>query len=631
MTTEDAAFHDTMKPSFANNAVLIYSVNGSTQQASDPLATALQPLVSEHKEVRFAAWVPAADINTQTLTAQKDMTMIDPVNDFPRANTSAAASFIDYAAISADGHEQAIWNLAGHLFDPVERLLDVSDMTPDLIAQYEPRLRKDAFSALWSSLIQTGFDEQLATARTPEEQALLHLTKNDIAAACDALAAGKDFKLATLVAQLPGDEQSRQLMQGQIAAWRDRNDWAEFPEATRALYSIIAGDVCTVAGKNGTPENRAKEFCIAEHFGLSWLQSLGLRIFFGGHEELGDAVKAYSAALADGAEHVLPVPSWAGVNDNVSGREDVLMGLLRLSVSRPSEFDPSSVFDPKTVSGSAVNSRLAWQLATQLRAKGLCSALPDEKLDQLTLSFATELEAAGKFMTATWVLLHFRRADARTRAVTALLFRNGGNIPEAGATPEGTVDAFHVLNTENLIPSEILWTAKAQHARAELDNPWLQCQYLLEADGLDEAHDVIIETLGPKAIIEEDYGQLKSLLERFPREPMGWAQGGGVFADFSRLVTMHQGKRYAREGAILMSRLRAGLEGMRDVERKMSLEERVAMVEMGRVLQREIEELGIQPGGGMEVESVDVGMGDGPVEVGIGGFLRYREAMGIVA
>lgn len=630
MTAEDTAFHDTMKPSFANNGILVYSVNGSTQQVSDPLATALQPLVSEHKEVRFAAWVPPADINTMTLTAQKDMTTVDLVNDFPRANTSAASTFIDCAAISADDREQAIWNLAGHLFDPVERLLDVSDMTLELIAQYEPRLRKDAFSSLWSSLVQTGLDEQLAGTRSSAERALLYLTKNDVPAACDALAAGREFKLATLVAQLPGSEQSRQLMRGQINAWRDRNDWAEFPVATRALYSILAGDVCIVAGKNGTAENRAKEFCIAEQFGLTWLQSLGLRIFFGGHEKLGDAVKAYSSALADGSERVLPVPSWAAKQD-VPDREDVLMGLLRLSTSRPAEFEPSSVFDPKTVSGSAVNSRLAWQLASQLRSKGLCSALPDEKLDQLTFSFATELEAAGKFMTATWVLLHLRHAETRIKAVTALLFRNGGNIPEAGTTPEGAVDAFYVLHTENLIPAELLWSAKAQHARAELDNAWLQCEYLLHAGALAEAHDVVCETLGPKAIIEEDYGQLRELLEKFPQEPMGWAQGGGVFADFARLVTMNMGKKYSREGAGLMARLRAGLEGMRDAEgRKMGLEERVAMVEMGRVLQREIEELAIRPGG-FEVESVDVSMGDGPVEVGIGGFLRYREAMGIVA
>lgn len=629
MTAEDAAFHESMKPSFCNNGIFVYSVDGSTPQVSEPLIPGLESIVGEHKEVRFAKWMPAADINTQTLSGQKEMTTVDLVSGFPRANTSAAASFVDYAGISTDEREQAIWNLAGHLFDPIERLVEASEMTTEQVKYFEPRLRKDAFSTLWSSLVQSGLDEQLGLVRTAEEQALLYLTKNDIPAACDALAAGKDFKLATLIAQLPGSEDSRLLMKNQIAAWLDRNDWAEFSDATRALYSILAGDVCTVIGKNAPAENRAKEFCIAERFGLSWLQSFGLRVFFGGHDMLGDVVKAYCDALADGKERVLPSPSWM-IDEDAADREDVLMGLLRLSLPRAAAFDPSSVFDPKTVSGSAVNSRLAWQLATQLRAKGLCSALADDKLDQLTFSFAMELEAAGKFMTATWVLLHLRHADTRTRAVNALLNRNGGHIPEAGATPEGTVDAFHVLNTENLIPGELLWSAKALHARAELDNAWLQCEYLLQAGALDEAHEVVCETLGPKAIIEEDYEQLKHLLERFSQEPTGWAQGGGVFADFTRLVTMHVGKRYAREGAGLMARLRVGLEGMRDVERKTGLEERVALMEMGRVLQREVEELAIRPGG-MEVESVDFEMRDGPVEAGFGGFLRYRAAMGVVA
>lgn len=625
MSAEDSAFHDTMKPSFSNDGMLIYSVDGSTHHVSEPLAAALQPLVSEHKEVRFAKWVPAADINTATLTAQKDLTNVELVNEFPRANTSAATVFVDLAASSASDHEQAIWSLVGHLFDPIQRL--VGDVGDDLVAQFEHRLRKDAFSGLWSDLIKNGFDEQFALARTAEEQALLHLTKNDVPAACDALIAGKDFKLATLVAQLPGTTDSRQLMQNQIAGWRKRNDWAEFSEPTRALYSILAGDVCVVAGVSGASENRANDFCIAEQFSLSWLQSLGLRIFFGGHEKLADAVKAYCEALADGSEHVLPLPSWAADGEGTD-REDVLMGVLRLYTDRNAALEP--VFDPKTVSGSAVNSRLAWQLATLLRAKGLCSALPDEKFDQLTFGFATELEAAGQFVTATWVLLHLRHAVTRTRAVGALLSRNGGKIPDAGATPEGSIDIFNVLNVENSIPGDLLWAAKALHARAELCDAWLQAEYLLQAGALDEAHDVVCQTLGPKAIIEEEYGPLKALLDRFPQEPEGWATGGGVFADFARLVTLHIGKRYAREGAGLMARVRVGLEGMRDVERKMGLEERVALVEMGRVLQKEIGELAIRPGG-LEVENVDVSMADGPVEVGIGGFLRYREAMGVVA
>jgi nuclear pore complex protein Nup98-Nup96 len=601
-------------------------VDGSTRPVSEPLTTTLLPLISEHKEVRFAKWVTATDINTPTLTAQKDLTDIDNVSGFPRANTSAAINFMAMGDRTDSPHEQAIWHVTGGLFDHIEmaygQLLD--GLTEEQVVKYEPRLRKDGFSGLWSQLLQSSVEEQLGLAKSAEEKALLYLTKNDISAACDALVAGKDFKLATLVSQLPGDHSSRSLMQKQITAWCERNDWSEFPEATRALYSILAGQVCTVAGKNGPAENRVKEVCISEQFGLTWMQSFGLRLFFGGFGTLSEGIKAYCNDLADGKEKVLPVPSWIGEGGS-EGREDPLMGLLRLSTKRG---DPEALLDPKTVSGSAVNSRLAWQMATQLRAQGYCSNLPDEKLDQLTVSFAAELEAAGQFVTSTWVLLHLRHADTRIKAVTELLQRNGGRIPDPGTTQP---DYFHVLSEENKIPVEMLWSAKALHARAELNDPWQQATNLLSASAIEEAHDVICSTLGPKAIIEKEYKPLLDLLTRFPiQKPEGWVQGGAVFSDFARLMGMNSGRKYSREGQALAERLRVGLAAMEGVERNMGLEERVAMVEMGTVLRDEMRQMAIHGSGGFESEEDDL-MSDVKADGFGDAFLRYREALGVVA
>jgi nuclear pore complex protein Nup98-Nup96 len=613
-----------MKPSFANDGMILYSVEGTTRPISEPLTNALHPLVSEHKEVRFAKWATAADINTPTLTAQKDLTDIDNVNGFPRANTSAAINFIYMGDRATTMHEASIWQVAGGLFDPIELAFPIllEGFTEQQAAQYEPRLRRDGFSELWARLSHGSVEERLGNARTAEEKALLYLTENNVSAACDALVSGKNFKLATLVSQLPGDHASRSLMEKQITAWCERNDWSEFPDTVRALYSIIAGQVCTIAGKTGPAENRVKEVCISEQFGLTWMQSFGLRLFFGGHASVLEAVEAYCNDLSDKKEKILPVPSWANQGEG-EGREDPLMGLLRLSTKRG---DLETLFDPKNVSGSAVNSRLAWQMATQLRAQGYCSSLPDEKLDQLTIGFAAELEAAGLFVTSTWVLLHLRHAGTRSTAVAELIQRNGGRIPDPGTTQP---DYFRVLEAENKIPAELLWSAKALHARAELNDPWLQTQYLLNAQALDEAHDVICTTLGPKAIIEKDYKPLLDLLTRFPiQKPEGWVQGGAVFSDFARLMGFNTSRKFSREGSALAEKLKAGLAAMEGVERNMGLEEKVAMVEMDTVLKDEMRQMAIH-GSGFEQD--DEEMSDAKGEGMGSAFLRYREALGMVA
>ena len=627
MTAEDAEWHQSFKPSFANNGTLVYSVPGSAPPVSGELATAMQGLVGEHKDVRFAKFVTAPDINPMTLLAQKEVTSIDTTSGFPAAHAPHDLTFASLVEniepeLPIADHEKAVWTLCSIMFDPTSigcapYMVGVPE---DKVEEFETQMRVDAFGAFWAEMVTPFVQDGLKRARSAEEKALLCLTQNDIVAACEALMVARDFKLATLVSQLPGTASSRAMMQTQIADWRTRNDWSEMSEPVRALFTILAGQVCVVEGKTGAVENRAAEFNIAERIGLSWQQSFALRLFFGGHDTITEAYEAYEADLESARERIPPSTT------RPDGKEirDTIMDLLRLCAG---QYNLTPLLDPLAISGSAVNSRLTWQLASVLNAKGI-STVPNEELDQITYDFATELELAGKLVSSAWILLHIRDNEARKEAIVGLVERNGNKISTPG--PEGAGGSFEELVQDNKIPASFVWRAKALYAKAGLRDPHLQTTWLLQAGDVDEAHEVLCTTLGPQAVIGQDYDELSNIVQRFPRHPPnGWQTGGQVYTDFVRLVRAHVGQRWTQEAKVAMQRLKRGLGEMEGEGRKKSLSERVAVHEMWAVLGEVEREHGGFDGdrslGGMEFE------GGAAASAGAHMLERYQRAMGMVA
>jgi nuclear pore complex protein Nup98-Nup96 len=624
MPSQDARWHDNFKPSFANNGVFTYSVPGPAPPPSGELAPAIQGFVGERYDVRFSVFVPAADINATPLDAQKVATAIDVSGGFPAARPPKDILFSELAAeVASDSdhvvREDSIWKLCSILFDPLDVACPdyMQGIPADKIDNFADRMRLDALAAFWSRLVAPYVQDGLRRARTTEEKVIHYLTKNDIVAACEALMDAKDFKLATLVAQLPASERSRAMMKDQINAWRNRNDWSEMSDPVRALYTILAGEVSVVEGKVDAPENRVADFTISERFELSWQQSFALKLFYRGHETIKDVIEDYEAAAKAGRETKKPATTWA--NGKVTS--DVLFELLSLSAKTK----PKAVFDPLTVSGSAVNSRLAWQLSSLLNKRQICTTA-QEQLDQLSYGFAMELENAGDIVNSVWALLHIVDAGARTKAVQASLRRFGGKISTPGLDVENTT--FQQLTQENRIPAAYLWTAKALYANAGLRNPALQTDWLLKAGDIDAAHEVLCTTLGPQAVIQQDYAVLSHVLSVFPRRlPDGWQCGGQVYLDFVRLVHARTKQRLSPEDEGAMKRLRRGLAEMEEDPARQSQVERVAVIEMGKVLDdvaREHNDGGKDKKmGGMDLEGVS--------SLGAQMLRRYQEAMGVGA
>ncbi|KAF2479183.1 nuclear protein 96-domain-containing protein [Neohortaea acidophila] len=630
---DDAAWHETMKPHFSNDGTLVYSVPASWPQHFGELSTTMRPVVSEHHDVRFGRFTPASDINAIPLLAQKIVTNVEISTGFPIAYPPEDILFSSLSENVDDSpafpeRERALWQLCSILYDPTRhgcrQLLEgVSSEQLAQLAPHEERIRLDTVTAFWAHLVTPSVQEGLKRARSAEEKALLLLTQNDVPAACDVLIEAKDFKLAMFVAQLPTTEQSQAMMKKQIDAWRDRNDWSEMSDAVRALYSILAGELCTVVGKSGAAEDRAAEFNLAERFGLSWQQSLALRLNLGGYATVQDAVEAYHAQLESGREKTVPFST----TTNGSKTDDVLMELLRLYAGFP---NTAKLLDPNVTSGSPMDARVSWQLASLLSASKHCKISSNE-LDQLAYEYATQLESAGKFVTGAWITLHIRDPQARQRALGALLNRHGDKISTPGDHTVEDSKTFEYLTQDNKVPSAPVWRAKALYAKAGLHNPGLQAEWLLRAGDLDAAHEVLCTTVGPQAVIEQDYALLANLLQQFgQRRVGGWERGGEVYADYHQLVRARQsggasGGRLSAGVQAAMVRFRRGLDALKEGDasgKSRGLLETVAVIEMRKVLEE------MERGEGV-VENEGLGMG---VKGEVGGEMlrRYQRAMGSV-
>jgi nuclear pore complex protein Nup98-Nup96 len=636
MNEHDAAFYDSFKPSFDSHNALIYAVPGSVAQLSGDMKQVIKPLTSGGRDIRFAKFTAFGDADSKTLELQKQHTELmqreDDQSEVPRAITSAELTFatlsrVGTGASTLDRQEKAIWELSSILFDPLDvaagELID--GMSDYQKFEYEPRVRLERLQIFWSDFIASAVDSRIKTTRSAEEKALLLLTKNDVVNACQVLMDAGDVKLATLVAQLPSSDTTREVMRQQIQAWQERKDWTEFSDAHKALYTILIGETCTVSGLNGASEDRAQEFCLSERFGLDWRQSLSLCLHFGGHEDITFAVRSYITSLKESREKTKPLPF-----GEASEGENTLLGLLRLSALKEAQVE--HLFDSATVSGSALNSRLAWQLATMLEAKDLCE-FPEEKMDALTLDFASQLESTGAWTKAAWALLHLSETQSRTTAIRGILQRSAAQLPSPDLDQDNTLmeDESGWSLSSMQIPTSLIWEAKAVYAHAVLHEPALQAQWLLYT-GTDEAHaeahDVLCNTVGPRAVIEKDYTDLHELLACFDKyggqELADWKHGGKIYADFLRLSNHREARKQGRDIRNACWVLRKGLEGASEEGR--SLEVRVAIGEITKVLGDVERDIGVNAK--YSFDGMDV---DGDVKGGVAGMLDgYRKALGAV-
>ncbi|KAI9764676.1 MAG: Nuclear pore complex protein Nup98-Nup96 [Candelina submexicana] len=625
MIAEDKAFHETFKPSWGPESTFLYvkptHANSKRNQlllgSNNSLVNQKKPLVFEKKDLCFAKFPHLSDLTPDTLSLQKQSTTIKLVSGVPFASMRDDISFHIFGERVDDSemfgtHEKHVWELASILFD------DVTEDMPEGISgnrgYLESRVRKDLLSKFWGSLVQNAADKQAYQATTQEEKALAYLSGHNIEDACGALLDGRDFRLATLLSMIGGDMLMRQDITNQIKEWRRLNVLSEITEPIRALYELLAGNTCVCEGKLGPPEDRAITFTISERFNFDWKRTFGMKLWYGILEEhdIAAAVSSFAQDLQDRTERMIPIPWFVEQNIDLpcngygtSKREDLLWGLLKVYTDRTSGTKLAALEEvllPQNCSGDPVNARLSFQLYHTLKARKLADfstnndaktcPSQEDRADQLTWDFATQLEGQGEWMWALFVLFHLRDSEQRKLAIQGHLARHASKIGEPGSVH------FRALVADLQIPEGWVWEAKALFARAVLKDHVSEVEFLLRGKHWKEAHTTLSRTVAPHAVTGEDFETLSRLLSGFEKGETlrDWTLGGQVYADYMRLIQIeakgindHNGSNGQDQKPKILKKLVAALPAMmKDKGEYLSFHEKVAIQEMSGVVGRAV-------------------------------------------
>ena len=446
---------------------------------------------------------------------------------------------------SGPSEEKSVWSLASILFDELNPSAFGSIPIQDQ-PSYEHRVRKDKLSEFWSSICFKDAQKAVTNASSAEERAIGYLSANALVKACQTLIEAKDFRLATLIAQLPADHIMAEDMASQINEWRELCVLSEMTEPIRALYGICAGDVCICEGKKGPIEDQAKTFVLSQRFGLDWRRAFGLRLWYAieAGQPIEEAVKLFHEDMRSD-EPIKPIPQfmdngskdlpWPDYNPN--SRQDILWSLLKLFAASKSAVPTDSLPDillPHNIAGNPTDFRLSFQLYQAL-AHLFPASTDITKANQLAWEFATQLEAQGEWLWAIFILLHISHAARRQKAILDILARHARSIPDE----EQAFPFSHLIN-DFKIPARWIYEAKALDARAVLTDFPKEIQYLQKAGNWNEAHTTLCQVVGPRCVIEQDLSTLQVLLEGFStgKESIddAWRKGGEVYEGYLALL-----------------------------------------------------------------------------------------------
>lgn len=513
---------------------------------------------------------PEDELAIKMLSAQLEHTTIEFVeeNGVPRAAPQSLLRFHDFASLFEAGdrrQEACIWRLGSALFDDID--LGLPDTAPQTLRQEASDLRRKAALSQWLKMTVSPTAEADARGYQAQERVeatiFSHLTCHDMEKATLAAMSAHEFHLATLLAQLPGDQGMREDLQEQLLTWRDEGVYSLLSEDMRKLYELLAGNVTFADGAGGAASgDKAGDMLLADS--LDWKRAFGLHLWYGIllEEPLQKAVRTYDAATAS-AFAPLPLPPYLAEDTSYpsaqarslaeSGKhaKDTLYQLLKV-YSEP-EYLLEDAILPTGHSKSSTSYRLTWQLyqllARVLGVRDFCdrdeevestAVMNDElmlvtkcnsaRADKLTLDLASQLESGRHLQWAVFVLLYLELPESRAQAIKELLTRS-----------------IHILTQEHedfivstlKVPRSWLALARANTARSE-DDLWRVYEHSLEGKDLAQAHAVAVRDLAPEVVVRGDRELLKELFAPFLHEMSkgreetvpGWSWGGKLYLDW---------------------------------------------------------------------------------------------------
>ncbi|CAK9838332.1 nucleoporin Nup98 and Nup96 [Schizosaccharomyces pombe] len=483
-------------------------------------------------------FIPTKDPNgTKLLEYQLDQTEVYLDLSGTHAASPRSSMTVKPLSLCSSGYESIVWDLTSILFDPKNYSLP-SELSSEAREVLYQKLVRESLSEWITKTLEHETTTLAKEAETSEERIYILLTGNLIGQACEEAVQSQNNRLSTLIPLVNSDVDIQQEVKQQLEEWRKHGDLPFINKFTRLIFELLSGntDIAEGCGTKGD-EDYVQSIPITKN--MTWLRAFGLKLWYNTDISIGEAMQLYVESLQKFPEIMQkPIATSA-----VQGIEvyDIIYLLLK-AYAMGTSLEELTI--PESAKCSPLNYRVVWQLAIYLsKARSLCdfsdrvvdiNMAEDLKpisvhSDQLTLAYASQLEASGQWLWSLFVLLHLENVETRTSTITSCLARN-----LRGGLGAGAVEMIEKL----CIPESWLNEAKALYARYVGDH-LNELYFLQEAALYEDAHKVLLDTLAPQAVISGNKTQLKKALEGFNGQTDGlasWRFGGQIYSDYLDLL-----------------------------------------------------------------------------------------------
>lgn len=439
------------------------------------------------------------------------------------------------------GHWAEVWTLCEALWG---RLGPV-DQEPDAEApsDYEQQLeRRRTFSAWLSSGATSRVEEEVALAGKGRHTDAIfsYLTGNRISEACRLAQKEGDHRLSLLLSQAMGSQYSRDLLSLQLADWNRLQTDCYLPEERLRIFTLLAGK----------PVWQSSDSVVNVCSQLDWKRCVAVHLWFmlPPTASVADALHKYQAAFqgsCEGGKYACPpTPPYLEMEqpdmeeEEEEGEEskrplyDLCFHLLKLYSDR--HYSLQQLLDPLTVTWQRLDYRLSWHLWGVLQALHY-SHLSSSRQGLLHSSYAAQLESAGLWHMAVFILLHIPDHTQRERAVRDML-----TLHCPLQETDESVRREHFLTQRLQIPERWIHEAKATRARRDADRHQ-EALHLYRAGYWSQCHRLLIQHLASDCIINDNHDYLLEFLEGLavPERSttiQDWDTAGRVYLDYIRVI-----------------------------------------------------------------------------------------------
>ncbi|XP_058271327.1 nuclear pore complex protein Nup98-Nup96 isoform X2 [Hemibagrus wyckioides] len=436
------------------------------------------------------------------------------------------------------GHWQQVWTLCEALWGR----LGEQDLEPESGGGYrEQHARRHSFSRWLSESAAQRIEEEVCQSKTQShvDAIFSYLTGHCISEACRLAQKNGDHRLSLLLSQAVGSQLSRDLLALQLADWNRMQTDSFIQEDRLHIFALLAGK----------PVWETTDCCLNVCSKLDWKRCLAVHLWYmlPPTASVADALTKYETAfqgLEDGRRYACaPLPPYMDDVDLETFEEmedaeskktlyDICFHLLKLYSDK--HYSLQQLLDPTTVTAEQLDYRLSWHLWNVLQALNYTHlSVPRQNL--LHTSYAAQLESAGLWEMAVFVLLHIPDSQLREHAVREILNQHC-TLEET----EESAEKERFLTNKLLIPMQWIHEAKATRARRDGDRH-REALHLYRAGHWNHCHRLVIQNLASDCIINDNHEYLKEFLEGLavPERSVqiqDWDTSGRVYLDYIRVI-----------------------------------------------------------------------------------------------